>query len=110
MGDGGLSAVAGWMADSCWGSRIKLFAPGPAGEAARSSPRKLFERCHGLAMFVLWRMGGVDRDCGRGHPFFPAMAGCEIALIMFSHMGWVGFSTAADEATHLYPHFVVPWG
>ena len=50
MWDGGLSAVACWVADSCWGSRIKLFAPGLAGEAARSSPRKLFERCHGLAI------------------------------------------------------------
>ena len=77
---GGLSAVAGWVADSCWGSRIKLFAPGLAGEAARSSPRKLFERCHVLAMFVLWRMGGVDRGCDEGYPFFPAMAGCDMAL------------------------------
>ena len=64
MGDGGLSAVAGWMADSCWGSRIKLFAPGLAGEAARSSPRKLFERCRGLAMLYIggWVVSAAIAD------------------------------------------------
>ena len=49
-------------------------------------------------------MGGVGRGCGRGHPFFRAMAGFEMALLMFYNMGWVGFSTVADEATHWYPH------
>ena len=75
-----------------------------ADEAAHSSPRKLFDRCHGLAMFVLWRMGEVDRDCGRGHPFFPAMAGCDIASnhVLPYGMG-VLLQWVADEATHLYP-------
>ena len=49
-------------------------------------------------------MGGVFRGRGRGHPFFPAMAGCEMPLIIFDNMGRVGFSEVADEATHCYPH------
>ena len=27
-----------------------------------------------------------------------------MAFTMFYHMGWVGFSAVADEATHCYPH------
>ena len=38
------------------------------------------------------------------------MAGCEIAFIMFYNIGWVGFSTVADEATHWYPHCLYPRG
>jgi len=78
-----------------------------ADEAAHSSPRKLFVRCNGLAIVVLWRMGGVDRDCGRGHPFFPAMAGCGMALNHVLPYGMGGLlQCVADEATHLYPHFL----
>ena len=64
-----------------------------------------------VAIVVLWRMGGVDRDCGRGHPFFPAMAGCDMALNHVLPYGMGGLlQCVADEATHLYPHFFVPWG
>ena len=62
-------------------------------------------------MFVLWRMGGVGRGCGRGHPFFPAMAGCDMALNHVLPYGMGGLlQWVADEATPLYPHLLYPGG
>ena len=57
-GGWGLSAVAGWVADSCWGSRISFFAPGEAGEAAHYSPRKFVEGCNGLAILYFGGWAG----------------------------------------------------
>ena len=56
-------------------------------------------------------MGGAGRGFGRGYPLFPAMAGCDTALNHVLPYGMGGLlQWVADEATHLYPHFVVPWG
>ena len=58
-------------------------------------------------MCELWRMEGGERGCDEGYPFFPAMAGCDIALDNVLPYGMGGLlQCAADEATHLYPHFL----
>ena len=70
-----------------------------ADEAAHSSPRQLFERCHELTILDFCGWVGFSEVADEAIQFSPLiMAGCEMPLIMFYRMGWLGFSAVSGEA------------